>query len=73
MSWPLALAVYLAGFVAIQIGARIALRGEPTAHGQIVGRTLGFWIGLFWPVTLPWCLMALLYGVLGWVFARCRP
>lgn len=54
MSWPELVLAWLAGFVAIQIVTRLMLRGEPTAHGQIVGRWLGFWIGLLWPIALPW-------------------
>lgn len=48
------LAIYLAGFGAINILTWLCLRREPTAHGKIVGTQIGFWLGLLWPLALIW-------------------
>ncbi len=56
--------LYLAGFAAIMVLTRLSLRSEPTAHGQIVGRQMGFIVGLFWPIAIPWIIVSLaVFGV----------
>ena len=43
----------------IVVGTLIALRGEPTAHGQIVGFQVGCILAVLWPIAIPWILLCL--------------
>ena len=70
MSWLDLLLVYVAGLIGIVMLVRIALKNEPTAHGQIVGRQVGCIVAVLWPIAVP-----LLIGVIArqWLKRGDRP
>jgi len=54
-----ALGIYVAGFVLIQIGASWSMRTEPTTHGQDVLFGFGIILGLIWPIALVYLAIVL--------------
>ena len=65
MTW---LAIYAAGFVAINVLAWLSLRSEPTDHGRIVGRQIGCAAAVLWPIFVPYIVIVGggYLAVLGW-------
>jgi len=52
------LAIYAAVAIAIFVAFKLSLRSEPTAHGQIVGAQIGFWLAVLWPLALAYFVVA---------------
>ena len=71
-SIPTAIGIYVAVFVLLQILTKLALRGEPTAHGQIVGRQIGCIVALFWPIAVPFLMIFFAWRGLCWLGNRLR-
>lgn len=57
MTLSTVLTIYAIGFATVIAAMWLALRKEPTAHGQIVGTQMGCLLALLWP-------LALVYGVI---------
>lgn len=52
---------WLAGFVLVMVLVAIALKTEPTAHGQIAGRQIGCVIAVVWPIAVPFLVIVALH------------
>jgi hypothetical protein len=54
----LAFQVYLAGLGIIWLSTVVAIRSEPTLHGQDALVGMGFFLGLLWPLFLTYLVLA---------------